>query len=57
MTNILQDYSTEKLLDQIDNDEIDLDKEEIDMDSENYVDTKWRRTFKINSGIRGNRST
>lgn len=28
MTNILQDYSTEKLLDQIDNDEIDLDKEE-----------------------------
>ena len=50
MTNILQDYSTEKLLDQIDNDEID-------MDSENYVDTKWRRTFKINSGIRGNRST
>ena len=26
MTNILQEYSTEKLLNQIDNDEIDLDK-------------------------------
>ncbi|WP_255594393.1 MULTISPECIES: hypothetical protein [Terrabacteria group] len=37
MTNILQDYSTEKLLAQIDNDEIDLDKEEVDMDSENKL--------------------
>ena len=40
MTNILQEYSTKKLLDHIDNDEIDLDNEENDMDSENYVDTK-----------------
>lgn len=48
MTNILQDYSTEKLLDQIDNDEIDLDKEEIDMDSENYVDTNENRKLYVN---------
>lgn len=48
MTNILQDYSTEKLLDQIDNDEIDLDKEEIDIDSENYVDTNENRKLYVN---------
>ncbi len=48
MTNILQEYSTEKLLDQIDNDEIDLDKEEIDMDSENYVDTNENRKLYVN---------
>lgn len=48
MTNILQDYSTEKLLDQIDNDEIDLDKEEIDTDSENYVDTNENRKLYVN---------
>ena len=48
MTNILQEYSTEKLLDQIDNDEIDLDKEEIDTDSENYVDTNENRKLYVN---------
>lgn len=48
MTNILQEYSTEKLLDQIDNDEIDLDKEEIDTDSENYVDTNESRKLYVN---------
>ena len=48
MTNILQDYSTEKLLDQIDNDEIDLDKEEIDIDGENYVDTNENRKLYVN---------
>ena len=48
MTNILQEYSTKKLLDHIDNDEIDLDNEENDMDSENYVDTNENRKLYVN---------